>query len=794
MTTLTAATPSSPATLWPAGPRRPAGPTGVSFTAGDIWRMIRERMVLFLFIWMFIIGLAIGGTFLWILYYPIFRTEAYVRVESTGAADPLELLRGDRNVDPRAMELMVKDQAVFVTNPTILLKTIDEPIVKATTWYKRLLALNDPTRSPVDELGDIIDAAPIPDSSFLRISITGREPEELPDIVNTLVGKYMNEVNSVQKEKYRTEFDQLTKETESAKKLLDAKNAELDTQRSGLPASVTTGGQNPISERMMTLTALQVELEMQKLGRKQLYESLRDVRPDEMPITPEMQAAIDNDPQIFQLRGQVDRLQSDFNIVSAQYGTNHRIVRSMRSQLDSLKQEAMTAEVEKLSKIRNQFLDTAQRDYYQAVEQEQALSEALETVKSEQRDLDGKISRYLRDLEQREILKANYDSLLRQRDLLQQQLNRDKTVRISPVGVAQKPQRRAQPRWILNLPIGIVIGFVLAAGLCVLLELADSTVRTSRDVQRHASMPVLANIPNLDDEEVEIARIELASVDAPHSVIAEAFRQLRTNLFFSAPVEHQGALLVSSTGAEEGKTTIALNLAAAIAVSGRRVLLIDANFRRPGLRRVFPGLRAEGLSNILIGQSRLADVVSPSEVPSLDLLGTGPTPPNPAELLGSSYLRDLIADARSRYDQIIFDGPPILLVSDALVLAGAVDGVVMVCRFRSTSRGALLRARGQLDAINARVLGAVLNGVRSTRGGYYRKSYRAFYEYQAEEEGGIPQQLEAAAVPTESAKGDSERGIGDATASLGPPVDEDELARQIEAENRESAKGDREET
>jgi capsular exopolysaccharide synthesis family protein len=245
---------------------------------------------------------------------------------------------------------------------------------------------------------------------------------------------------------------------------------------------------------------------------------------------------------------------------------------------------------------------------------------------------------------------------------------------------------------------------------------------------------VLGTIPTVDDDEVEIERVETASIDAPHSITAEAFRNLRANLFFSAPAEQQGVVLVTSPSGGNGKTVVASNLAISIALSGRRVLLIDANFRRPGLARVFPNVRPEGLSNILIGQNRLADLAVSTNVPGLDVLGSGPTPPNPAELLGSSYLRDVIVDARSQYDQVIIDGPPVLLVSDAMVLAGAVDGVLMVCQYRSTSRGAFQRTQSQLEAMNARVFGAVLNMVETRAGGYFRKIYREFYEYQEPEE------------------------------------------------------------
>jgi succinoglycan biosynthesis transport protein ExoP len=164
--------------------------------------------------------------------------------------------------------------------------------------------------------------------------------------------------------------------------------------------------------------------------------------------------------------------------------------------------------------------------------------------------------------------------------------------------------------------------------------------------------------------------------------------------------------------------------------------------RRPALDRAFPQANSQGLSNILVGQGRLENYVTSTDLPNLDILTAGPQPPSPAELLGTNHMREMLVQATEKYDQVIFDGPPVLLVSDALVLATQVDGVVMVCRAKTNSRGVVHRARTQLERVGAHILGAVLNAVESTRGGYFRKQYRAFYDYMAEEEEGARARLE----------------------------------------------------
>ncbi|NOX60137.1 MAG: CpsD/CapB family tyrosine-protein kinase, partial [Planctomycetes bacterium] len=166
----------------------------------------------------------------------------------------------------------------------------------------------------------------------------------------------------------------------------------------------------------------------------------------------------------------------------------------------------------------------------------------------------------------------------------------------------------------------------------------------------------------------------------------------------------------------------------------RRVLLVDANFRRPQLHRVFKIVNARGMTNILVGDAKLGDCVHHTDLANLDVLGSGPIPPNPAELLGSDLFRTFLDEATRLYDHVIFDSPPVLLASDATVIATQVDGTIVVCRAKENSRGVARRACSLLAHVNAHVFGAILNGAQAQRGGYFREQQRTFYEYQYEED------------------------------------------------------------
>ncbi len=223
----------------------------------------------------------------------------------------------------------------------------------------------------------------------------------------------------------------------------------------------------------------------------------------------------------------------------------------------------------------------------------------------------------------------------------------------------------------------------------------------------------------------------LVVVSRPRSKVAESFRAVRTSILLSSIDAPPKTMLVTSALPEEGKTTISANLAGALAQMGRRVLLIDADMRRPKISQ-FLGLPndAGGLSTVLIGKDKEEDVIVPSaKLPNLFIMPAGPKPPYPAELLGSARMKTLIKSWRPNYDHIIFDTPPVLSVTDAVLLSVDVDTVVLVVRFAQTTKQALRQVREILGQVNARVCGVILNSVETDHDSAYGRSYYAGYGY-----------------------------------------------------------------
>lgn len=285
--------------------------------------------------------------------------------------------------------------------------------------------------------------------------------------------------------------------------------------------------------------------------------------------------------------------------------------------------------------------------------------------------------------------------------------------------------------------IGLIIGLFVAILMAFFLEYLDQTIKTSADVERALEVPVLGLIP-LEPITVSTGaapgngharrrmNLPLVSLLSPDHPASEAYRTLRTNVtFVNAEQRELQALVITSPGPGEGKSTTAANLAITLAQQGSRTLLVDADLRRPLVHRAFNLVQEPGLTDILVGSATLREAIRPNVVPKLDVLPAGALPPNPSELLGSEAMSRLLESLRGQYDTIIFDTPPTLAVTDATVLGASVDAVILVVRAGETDEVAAQRALQQLRRVQAKIAGTVLNGMQKRRDRYY--NYYSYY-------------------------------------------------------------------
>lgn len=275
---------------------------------------------------------------------------------------------------------------------------------------------------------------------------------------------------------------------------------------------------------------------------------------------------------------------------------------------------------------------------------------------------------------------------------------------------AVPPESPTQPRPLLNIALGLGLGLLAGIGLALLRNALDRSIRSRDQLRRAVDAPVVGMIA--EDNDVRVHRLVFR--ERPRGRVAEAFRQLRANLQLVDLTDQHRTILVTGAGPDEGTTTTACNLALAMADAGNRVLVIEADFRRPRAADLFGMERTVGLTNVLTGRMDWMPAVQRWH-DSLDVLPSGPLPPNPSELLSQPTMARLLADVRARYDVVIIDSPPLGAVSDASVLAPRVDGVVLVARWGKTTTPAAEDAAESLRTVSARLLGSVLTMIHRSR-------------------------------------------------------------------------------
>ncbi len=289
-------------------------------------------------------------------------------------------------------------------------------------------------------------------------------------------------------------------------------------------------------------------------------------------------------------------------------------------------------------------------------------------------------------------------------------------------------------------------------GLALFLEYLDDTIRTVEEIESVLQLPALAAIPTIEsmpkrklllvgatETEEERANSELLIFADSRSALSEAYRQLRTSILLSTAGHPPKSLLITSSLPSEGKTTTATNTAISLAQTGAKVLIIDADMRRPRLHSVFNIANGEGLSTLLSSESTDADiarVVKTDDGTQLSLLTSGPIPPNPAELIGSDQMANLLKKLQNHYTHVVIDSPPITSFTDGVLIASMVDGVILVVHSGKSSRQVVKRSRQLLQDVGARILGVVLNNVnlRSQDNYHYYQTYYHRNNYNSNED------------------------------------------------------------
>jgi polysaccharide biosynthesis transport protein len=611
--------------------------------------------------------------------------------------------------------------------------------LQETDWYKSFLTTDSKGAVGFNKSEAIEDAAgrlsvvEIKGTELIDLSLSTKKKDDAEKLLNEVIRVHIQNQYAETNGRQDQERTFLRNSQNFYQQIETSKKSEINAliQR-GVNDAGSSGNADITRESISNLTQQLNKVISDENDAKQQLEAIQEaIAKGQVP--PIADERIQSTPDVFRLKNMRNDTEINIAMLESQLGPDHRSVKDARAQLEVLARKYDAAYDEARLNAVNSIKSTLEQALKSKSAERAAMEASRNTLIAELANYNRNLGDLLRlrdELKAASEMRAVADKRLR--DLEQNNDSSDvtrNTIRMaSPV---QSPNTLTYPNLRLTMLLGGVAGLGLGLLIAFARELMDTSIRSPRDITRVGQMNLLGMIPH-EEEDPQAAGSELSLVisQAPTSMIAEQFRQVRTRLQHAASLDTTRSLLVTSPGPGDGKTTVACNIAAGLALNGRKILLVDANFRRPQIHAVFGLTNDVGFGSVLGQQASMETAVRKSNVPNLDVLTTGPRPANPTELLESALLTEFIDRALEEYDHVVFDSGPILLVSETVALAPRVDGVITVVKARANSRGLLQRMRDTLRQLKSEHLGVVLNGVRSQGGGYYGKNIKTYYSYQ----------------------------------------------------------------
>lgn len=610
-----------------------------------------------------------------------------------------------------------------------LRKLIAVPVALVTGWFKKEDRLSEPPLADETKKQSSIIASfrgnltisPVRNSWLVDVEYRSPDAAFAADVVNGLARAYIAQDLELKFMASKEASDWLGQQLAEQRKQVEATERTLQGYREQNDAVSLEERQNIVVQKLADLNAIVTRAKTERIQKEEAYNQIRALQSDRTAL--DTLPAVVANAFIQQQRGELANLQRQQAQSADKLGPRH-------PDMVKLGLAIQTAEARVQGEIAK-IVQSMRNDYQQALAQEQSLTNALEQQKREAMDLNRKGIEYGVLARDAAANRQVFESLM-QRTKETGISGELKTSNIRIVDAAETPRGPVSPNMRNNLLLALLGGATLAVALAFFFEYLDNRIKNPDEVKRYLDLPFLGMVPAVFSKTTESPSM---SDGAPPN-FSESFRALRTNLLFSSAEEGSRSVVVTSTQQGEGKTVVATNLAIALAQVGQRVLVVDADMRKPCLHAVFDKPQKPGLSNVLVGDAKSSEAVHKTAVPGLWVMPAGVHPPNPVELLGSKRFKDFSRALGQHFDWVIFDTPPVMPVTDPSVVAHLATGVLFVVGAEMTSRGAAQRALEQLQHARAKVIGAVLNRVDFQHNAYYysqyyRREYSNYYQEDA---------------------------------------------------------------
>ncbi len=566
----------------------------------------------------------------------------------------------------------------------------------------------------------------------ISLTFDAYSPKLAADVANNVAKEYIDWSMENRLEGVTTAKDFLGKRVKEAE--ITLREAEADYQQYlAVHKIISADGKGDITvDRASEQNRQLVELQNELRTAEAVYNRSKEVAADELP-------QVTNDVTVQTLTQSLNKKKQELASLSSKYQSTFPAVKQVQEEIKQLETQLIEHKAKIIKNIETQYQVARKREGDLKIALGQSKNDAIQQNR-ESAELGLK-------KQKAETSRKTYEDL--QGRLQQAEVESDfRPSNIRVVQRAEIPISPVKPNKILNIGLSVLIGLALGVGLAFFLEYLNNTINTAEDVERIMQLPSLGGIPSLQSlaknkmlgglngngkKSTALASVnnELLSGHDPLSSFSESYRALRTSLLLSSAEHAPRTMLITSSHPAEGKTTIVANTAISLAQTGARVLVLDADMRRPRCHKILSTKNDLGLSTYLSRDIPVDKVIQAHDIPNLFVMSAGPVPPNPSELLSSSKMHILVAELQDRFDHIIIDSPPVIHVTDALIISPHVDGVVIVVKSGHTPREAVQRAKQALTDVNAKIFGVVLNCIDlNTESYYYNYKYAYYHSYE----------------------------------------------------------------
>ncbi|MCL2658907.1 MAG: polysaccharide biosynthesis tyrosine autokinase [Acidobacteriaceae bacterium] len=569
----------------------------------------------------------------------------------------------------------------------------------------------------------------IPDTSLIEIRYADPDPTLAAEVANTTATSYIEQNIKSRYESTMQAANWLSRQLADLQIKMEISQARLIKYQHEHNIIGVDDKQNLTTEKLEELNKELTGAQADRIQKESLFQTV-------MASNPEAISAVLLDPVLQALRQRQTELQAQYALLSTQFGPSYPRVRELQNELNQVNQSYKEQVQSSVRRIENDFQTSANHEHM--------LQSALTEQANIAQQLNESAIEYKLLKQEADSNRQIYDGLLQQLKEASLAAGMDSS-NIRVVDSARVPSRPISPNIPRSLEFALLIGLIGGIAIAFGLDALDITIRTPEQAESILGLPTLGMIPLQSASTKYSSRASgthllrkpssknvesnlLISHLQPQSEVAEAYRALRTSILLSSAEHPPRSILITSPTSQDGKTMTCINIAIVLAQQGKKILLLDADLRRPNIHKAFDLANRIGLSNVLTGGSSIDEALQATSQSNLFVIPAGPIPPHPAELLGSKLMYDLVAGCCKEYDHVIVDSPPALSVTDPVLLSVQMNAVLLIVRSGKTTSVQVRRIRSLLQSVNAEILGVVVNAANLNSPDFYYYHYGSTYE------------------------------------------------------------------